>query len=173
VPRSEPRPRGATASRPRSSFAPSACLKPDGSFAPALKTRRPSPRSPSDWGSGIWAGSPVKSIAIGLTDNTESVYASLSLDLKQTGPAVIEVPPKVLGVIDDGFMCYVADLGNPGPDRGQGRKYLLLPARIRGRRARRLLRHPTWIAPAALPGTKRSSALAPDQQQAGRTAGAA
>lgn len=65
--------------------------------------------------------------AIGLTYNTESIYASLCLDLKQTGPAVIESPPNVLGVINDGFMRYVADLGNAGPDRGQGGKYLLLP----------------------------------------------
>jgi hypothetical protein len=68
-----------------------------------------------------------KSEAIGLTYNTESIYASLCLDLKQTGPAVIEVPPMVLGVINDGFMHYIADLGNAGPDRGQGGKYLLLP----------------------------------------------
>ena len=50
--------------------------------------------------------------AIGLTYNTESIYASLSLDLKQTGPAVLDVPPMVLGIINDGFMRYVADLGN-------------------------------------------------------------
>jgi hypothetical protein len=68
-----------------------------------------------------------KSIAIGLTYNTESIYASMCLDLKQTGPAIIEVPPMVLGIIDDGHMRYVADLGNAGPDRGQGGKYLLLP----------------------------------------------
>ena len=73
-----------------------------------------------------------KSIAIGLTYNTESIYASLCLDLKQTGPAVIEVPPMVLGVIDDGFMRFVADLGNAGPDRGQGGKYLLLPPGYEG-----------------------------------------
>jgi hypothetical protein len=68
-----------------------------------------------------------KSIAIGLTYNTESIYASLCVDLKQTGPAVIESPPNVLGVINDGFMRYVADLGNAGPDRGRGGQYLLLP----------------------------------------------
>ena len=73
-----------------------------------------------------------KSIAVGLTYNTESVYASLCVDLKQTGPAVIEVPPKVLGVINDGFMRYVADLGNAGLDRGQGGKYLLLPPGYQG-----------------------------------------
>jgi hypothetical protein len=73
-----------------------------------------------------------KSIAIGLTYNTESIYASLCLDLKQTGPAVIEVPPMVLGIIDDGFMRFVADLGNAGPDQGQGGKYLLLPPGYEG-----------------------------------------
>ena len=69
---------------------------------------------------------------IGLTYNTESMYASASVDLKQTGPAVIEVPPKVLGIINDGFMRYVADLGNAGLDRGQGGKYLLLPPGYEG-----------------------------------------
>jgi hypothetical protein len=68
-----------------------------------------------------------KAETIGLTYNTESIYASMCLDLKQTGPAVIEVPPMVLGIINDGFMRFVADLGNAGPDRGQGGKYLLLP----------------------------------------------
>lgn len=69
---------------------------------------------------------------IGLTYNTESMYASASVDLKQTGPAVIEVPPRVLGIINDGFMRYVADLGNAGLDRGQGGKYLLLPPGYEG-----------------------------------------
>jgi hypothetical protein len=68
-----------------------------------------------------------KSEAIGLTYNTESIYASMCLDLKKTGPAVIDVPPMVLGIINDGFMRYVADLGNAGPDKGKGGRYLLLP----------------------------------------------
>jgi hypothetical protein len=69
---------------------------------------------------------------IGLTYNTESMYASASVDLRRTGPAVIEVPPNVLGVIDDGFMRFVADLGNAGLDRGKGGKYLLLPPGYEG-----------------------------------------
>lgn len=73
-----------------------------------------------------------KAEAIGLTYNTESIYASMSLDLKQTGPAVIEVPPMVLGVVNDGFMRFVTDLGNAGPDKGQGGKYLLLPPEHEG-----------------------------------------
>lgn len=64
---------------------------------------------------------------IGLTYNTESMYASACIDLRQTGPVVITVPPKVLGVINDGFMRFIADLGNAGPDRGQGGRFLLLP----------------------------------------------
>jgi hypothetical protein len=39
-----------------------------------------------------------KSETIGLTFNTESIYASMCLDLKKTGPAVIDVPPMVLGI---------------------------------------------------------------------------
>ncbi len=73
-----------------------------------------------------------KAEAIGLTYNTESIYASLCVDLKQMGPTVLEVPPMVLGVIDDGFMRYVADLGNAGPDAGRGGKYLLLPPDYQG-----------------------------------------
>lgn len=108
-------------------------------FMPAMSMQALLDAHPRDYGVSETGGMIVyvepgegKSIAIGLTYNTESVYASLSLDLKQTGPAVIEVPPKVLGVINDGFMRYVADLGNAGLDRGQGGKYLLLPPGYEG-----------------------------------------
>jgi hypothetical protein len=95
-------------------------------FMPAMSMQAVLDAHPRDYGVSETGGMIVyvepgegKSIAIGLTYNTESIYASLSLDLKQTGPAVIEVPPKVLGIINDGFMRYVADLGNAGLDRGQ------------------------------------------------------
>jgi hypothetical protein len=61
-----------------------------------------------------------------LTGNTETVYNTLWLDTKG-GPLVIEVPPHVLGMIDDFWYRYVADVGNVGPDQGKGGKYLLLP----------------------------------------------
>ena len=103
-------------------------------FMPAMSMQAMLDAHPRDYGASETGGMIVyvepgegKSIAIGLTYNTESIYASLSLDLKQIGPVVIEVPPKVLGIINDGFMRYVADLGNAGLDRGQGGKYLLLP----------------------------------------------
>jgi hypothetical protein len=73
-----------------------------------------------------------KADAIGLTYNTESIYATLSVDLKQMGPAVIDTPPMVLGVIDDGFQRFITDLGNAGPDKGQGGRYLLLPPGYEG-----------------------------------------
>ena len=40
---------------------------------------------------------------------------------------VFETPPDALGVLDDMWCRWVTDFGLPGPDRGQGGKYLLLP----------------------------------------------
>jgi len=68
-----------------------------------------------------------KAGAIGLTYNTESVYASAHADLKKDGPTVVETPPNVLGIVDDGWMRWLTDIGNTGPDKGKGGKYLLLP----------------------------------------------
>jgi hypothetical protein len=62
---------------------------------------------------------------VGLTFNTESIYGSACLNVEH-GPVVVETPPNILGVIDDGWMRYVTDLGNVGPDRGQGGSYLLV-----------------------------------------------
>lgn len=68
-----------------------------------------------------------KSEAIGLTYNTESIYATAYTDLKKHGPTVVETPPNVLGIVNDGWMRWLTDLGNAGPDKGKGGKYLLLP----------------------------------------------
>ncbi len=40
---------------------------------------------------------------------------------------MIESPPNVLGMVDDHWFKYVGDLGNAGPDKGRGGKFLLLP----------------------------------------------
>jgi len=61
-----------------------------------------------------------------LTANTETIYHFVWLDTKE-GPLVIEIPPRVLGLVNDFWCRYVADVGNAGPDKGQGGKYLLLP----------------------------------------------
>lgn len=68
-----------------------------------------------------------KTQCIGLTYNTESIYAAAYTDLKNDGPTVIETPPNVLGIVDDGWMRFITDIGNAGPDKGKGGKYLLLP----------------------------------------------
>ena len=62
-----------------------------------------------------------------LTPNTETTYGSMFLDLKATGPFVIEPPKQSLCVVDDFWFRYVADMGIAGPDKGEGGKYLFLP----------------------------------------------
>lgn len=61
-----------------------------------------------------------------LTPNTESIYAGGWLDLSK-GPMVVESPPNTLGIVDDMWFRYVADLGNAGPDQGRGGRFLFLP----------------------------------------------
>jgi hypothetical protein len=58
--------------------------------------------------------------------NSETVYNIGWLDTHD-GPLVVEVPPHMLGFINDFWGRYVGDVGNAGPDKGQGGKYLLLP----------------------------------------------
>ena len=61
-----------------------------------------------------------------LTPNTQTATLWAYMDLKD-GPLVVEVPPGVLGLADDAWMQYVADIGLIGPDKGKGGKYLFLP----------------------------------------------
>ena len=58
--------------------------------------------------------------------NAAVMYNVIWLDTKD-GPLVIEVPPDVLGFINDFWSRWVSDVGRPGPDKGAGGKYLLLP----------------------------------------------
>ena len=61
-----------------------------------------------------------------LTANDNTVYSFIWIDTHK-GPLVVEVPPKVLGAIDDFWYRWVADIGITGADKGQGGKYLILP----------------------------------------------
>ena len=61
-----------------------------------------------------------------LTANTTTVYVVQCADLKD-GPVVLQVPPAVLGPVDDGFFRWVTDVGLTGPDEGKGGKYLFVP----------------------------------------------
>jgi hypothetical protein len=61
-----------------------------------------------------------------LTANADTIYFISILDVSK-GPIVVETPPLSLGVIDDMWFRWVTDFGLPGPDRGAGGRYLLLP----------------------------------------------
>ena len=69
--------------------------------------------------------------SIFLTPNNNTPYTWFWLDLRN-GPLVLEVPPKVLGLIDDMWYHFVTDVGMVGPDKGEGGKYLLLPPGYKG-----------------------------------------
>ena len=61
-----------------------------------------------------------------LTPNTTTVYCVAEINVEH-GPTVVEVPPGMLGPVDDAGFLWVTDVGFTGPDRGQGGKYLFLP----------------------------------------------
>jgi len=73
----------------------------------------------------IWP-SLMDSQSLFLTANADTVYYVFTLDLAD-GPIVVETPPDALGLFDDFWFQHVIDFGRPGPDRGQGGKFLLLP----------------------------------------------
>ena len=58
--------------------------------------------------------------------NAEVLYNLIWLDTRD-GPLVVEIPPNTLGFINDFWSRWVTDVGRPGPDRGAGGRYLLLP----------------------------------------------
>ena len=58
--------------------------------------------------------------------NSETVYTFVWLDTRD-GPLVIDLPPHVLGFINDLWGRYVIDVGNAGPDQGRGGSYVVLP----------------------------------------------
>ncbi len=61
-----------------------------------------------------------------LTANDNTIYSFIWIDTKE-GPVVVEIPPKVLGTINDFWYKWVVDVGVTGPDKGAGGKYLILP----------------------------------------------
>ena len=67
-----------------------------------------------------------------LTPNSTTVYVVSCMDLKD-GPIVVEVPPGVLGPVDDAYFRWVQDVGLTGPDKGKGGKYLFVPPGYKGK----------------------------------------
>ena len=62
-----------------------------------------------------------------VTANTSTLYAYTYTDLAHDGPTVIEVPPGMLGFLDDAWQRFVGNMGVTGPDKGKGGKYLVVP----------------------------------------------
>jgi len=85
-----------------------------------------------------------------LTANDNTVYSFIWIDTHK-GPVVAEIPPMVLGAVDDFYYRWVADIGVTGADKGKGGKYLLLPPGYTGQvpEGYVVLRPPTngnWLA---------------------------
>ena len=66
-----------------------------------------------------------------LTANDNTIYNFIWVDTSK-GPLVAEIPPKVLGLVNDFWYKWVADVGITGADQGAGGKYLLLPPGYKG-----------------------------------------
>jgi hypothetical protein len=66
-----------------------------------------------------------------LTANADTVYFFVNLDVSK-GPMVVETPPMSLGVVDDMWFNWITDFGLPGPDRGEGGRYLFVPPGYKG-----------------------------------------
>lgn len=61
------------------------------------------------------------------TPNADVIYSMSYLDLKKTGPLVVNAPANVIGMFTDFFQRTITDVGAIGPDRARGGLYLLLP----------------------------------------------
>ncbi|KQV11313.1 hypothetical protein ASC97_15435 [Rhizobium sp. Root1203] len=66
-----------------------------------------------------------------LTANADTIYFWVNLDVTD-GPIVVETPPLSLGVVDDMWFQWITDFGLPGPDRGEGGRYLFVPPGYKG-----------------------------------------
>ncbi len=67
-----------------------------------------------------------------ITSNTSTMYAYAPTDLAKDGPTVIEIPPDMLGFLDDAWQRFVGNMGVTGPDKGKGGKYLVIPPGYEG-----------------------------------------
>ena len=57
-----------------------------------------------------------------LTPNATVIYQWACADV-ELGPMVVEVPPGVLGLVNDAYFRFLGDMGQFGPDQAKGGKY--------------------------------------------------
>jgi len=87
-------------------------------------------RGPDNQTDVIWEDL-VDARTVELTANDNTIYSFIWVDTHK-GPLVVEIPPEVLGLIDDFWYRWVVDVGITGPDKGAGGKYLILPPGHKG-----------------------------------------
>lgn len=77
------------------------------------------------------------------TPNSDVIYALSYLDVGKDGPLVFEAPPGLQGMFLDVWQraitgptldgtTYLGDIGLPGPDKGKGGNFLILPPGYKG-----------------------------------------
>jgi hypothetical protein len=113
---------------------------------PLLNMRAMKEGSEAKFGAGynvlpIWKKR-MSAVTLVTTPNSDVIYAMGYLDLKVDGPMVIEAPPGLQGILDDFWQRPIrmvgqfegrdwsGDVGLPGPDKGKGGNYLVLPLTI-------------------------------------------
>jgi hypothetical protein len=70
-----------------------------------------------------------------LTANATTPYILASADLEKMGPLVIELPAgSTAGLVDDFWQRPITDIGLPGPDKGKGARYLIMPPGYKGKK---------------------------------------
>jgi hypothetical protein len=73
----------------------------------------------------------MDSSSLFLTANADTVYFVGIVDLT-SGPMVVDTPPQALALFDDMWFQWIVDFGLPGPDRGEGGRFLLVPPGYEG-----------------------------------------
>ena len=68
-----------------------------------------------------------------LTGNTTTIHAAAIIDLARDGPVVVELPAgPTAGAFGDFWFFASAPLGVPGPDKGEGAKFFVIPPGYKG-----------------------------------------
>lgn len=68
-----------------------------------------------------------RSVSVILTPNVVATYIVGTIDLAEHGPMVIDYPAgATAGAVVDAWDCPITDVDMPGPDKGQGAKFLFV-----------------------------------------------
>ena len=74
----------------------------------------------------------LKPSTVVFTGNATTIYGFNAFIMERDQPVVIDVPPDVLGGINNGWQQPISDVGPAGPDQGKGGRYLIVPPGYEG-----------------------------------------